>query len=213
MILYIYMDRYILDTNLFFNMEAGIGMGEKTEDVVVNLTKLIKKHKNNEPKTAEFYMPPRIVEEFLSFFENKEQVFIKDLLSQIIVRSPDLGKISVAANVFSLVIEDIRNRSYRGLRVGEEEIVNAGRLLSGRGELAKKDFEITVGQVVKKYRDRYRQATRYGFIDSLGDLDLIFLSKELDGFLVSTDDGVLKWGRVFGVKEMPVKVFGQKLSQ
>jgi predicted DNA-binding protein (UPF0278 family) len=45
----------------------------------------------------------------------------------------------------------------------------------------------------------------------LADLDLVVLAKQKDGFLVSTDEGVLSWGRVFGVKEMPAAVFSKRL--
>ncbi|MBI2034587.1 MAG: hypothetical protein HYT11_02535, partial [Candidatus Levybacteria bacterium] len=50
------MDRYVLDTNLFFNMEPGLGLGKKTEEVVMATTLGIKKLK--EKAMAEFYMPP-----------------------------------------------------------------------------------------------------------------------------------------------------------
>jgi predicted DNA-binding protein (UPF0278 family) len=83
--------------------------------------------------------------------------------------------------------------------------------MQGKAGLSKKEFEMTIGEVVKKYRERYRQATRTGFLDSLADLDSILLAKELNGILVSTDEGVLDWGRVFGVKEMPASVFGAKM--
>ena len=36
------MERYIIDTNLFFNMEAGIELGLNTEEVVKNITKIAK---------------------------------------------------------------------------------------------------------------------------------------------------------------------------
>ena len=61
---------------------------------------------------------------------------------------------------------------------------------------------MAIGKFIKSFRERYRQATRFGFLDSTTDLDLIVLTKELDGFLVSTDEGVVSWGRVFGVKEI-----------
>ena len=63
------MDTYILDTNLFFNMEAGLNLGQKTEEVVKNLTTAAKKLQ--ETKEATFLLPPRVVDEFLSFFEDK----------------------------------------------------------------------------------------------------------------------------------------------
>ncbi len=203
------MDNYILDTNLFFNMEAGLGMGKKAEEVMVNLTKIIQKINNQH---VGFYMPPRVVDELLSFFEDKTQGFLKDYLAAISIKSPDIQNIKIGAGVFSRLIDDVRNRHYRGLLVAEEEIIQAGKTMMGKNDLDKKQFEITIGPIIKKFRDRYRQATRFGFIDSLADLDLILLTKELDAFLVSSDEGVLRWGRWFGVKEMPVSVFASRLS-
>lgn len=204
------MEKYVLDANLFFNMEAGLGLGEKTEAVVKNLTEISKKLK--QVKKAEFYMPPRIVDEFLSFFEDKQQPFLKNFISSVAVKSPDLGKMSFPAQVFYELVADIRQRSYRGLNIGEEEIEKAGRAMMGKKGLSTKDFQIQVGEVINKFRQRYRQATRFGFLDSLADLDLIVLSKELEASLISSDEGVVRWGRLFGVKEMPAAVWKRRLD-
>lgn len=204
------MENFILDTNLFFNIGAGLGMGKTTEEIVVNLTEIIKKLKKN--SKASFYMPPRIVDEFLSFFENKEQVFIKDFLSTVNVQSPNASKIDFSSNIFYKLVEDIRNRSYRGLNIAEEEIVRAGEMTSNKKFESKKDFQIAIGKFIKNFRDRYRNATRTGFLDSVADLDLIVLSKEVDGFLVTSDEGVLTWGRTFGIKEMPASIFQKRLE-
>jgi predicted DNA-binding protein (UPF0278 family) len=48
-------------------------------------------------------------------------------------------------------------------------------------------------------------------LDSLGDLDIIMLAKELDGTVVSTDEGVMTWARKFGVKEISPSSFGQMI--
>ncbi len=202
------MNIYILDTNLFFNMEAGLNLGDKTEEVVKNITNAA-----SSLKDSKFLLPPRIVDEFLSFFENKEQLFIKEFLASISIKSPSFNEMSVPTSVVYQLVEDIRSRSYRGMTVAEEEIQNAAKDMMGKPELSKIDFQITVGKVVKGFRDRYRQATRFGFIDSLGDLDLIMLAKETDGYLVSADEGVIKWGRSFGIKEMPASVFGTRVRE
>lgn len=204
------MENFILDTNLFFNIGAGLGMGKTTEEIVINLTEIIKKLKKN--SKASFYMPPRIVDEFLSFFENKEKVFIKDFLSTVNVQSPNASKIDFSSNIFYKLVEDIRNRSYRGLNIAEEEIVKAGEMTSNKKFESKKDFQIAIGKFIKNFRDRYRNATRTGFLDSVADLDLIVLSKEVDGFLVTSDEGVLTWGRTFGIKEMPASIFQKRLE-
>jgi RNA ligase partner protein len=204
------MEKYILDTNLFFNMEPGLGIGKKTEEVVVKATQAMKRLKT--AQRAEFFMPPRVVNEFLSFFEDKEQAFLKAFLAEVTVKSPDLHKIQFPAEVFYKIVEDVRGRSYRGLTIGEEELKKVASQLMGGAKLQGKEFELKIGKFIKTLRDRYRQATRFGFLDSLADLDVIALAKELDAYLVSTDEGVINWGRIFGVKEMAAEVFGQKLQ-
>lgn len=192
-------------------MSPGVGLGSSTEEVVKRTTVIIKTAKKE--KEAAFYMPPRIIDEFLSFFEDKKQPFLKEFLSEVVIQSPTTGLVVFSANVFYQLIEDTRKRSYRGLAVAEEEIQNAGRRMSGGQVVGKKEFEIAIGPVVKTFRERYRQATRTGFLDSVADLDLIVLSKELGGYLVTSDEGVVFWGRLFGVKEMPAPVFGAKMKR
>ena len=203
------MEKYIFDTNLFFNMESGLNLAKKTEDVVVEVTKIAKRLKKE--NTGIIFMPPRAIDEFLSFFENKQQLFLKEFLSTITIKSPDIHKIQFPSGVFYAIVEDIRQRSHRGLNIGEEEIVNAAKKAEGKGSFQKKDFEIMVGSVITTFRDRYRKATRFGFIDSLTDLDLIVLAKEQDAFLISSDEGVMKWAKTFGVKEMPPGVWQQRV--
>jgi len=202
------MERFILDANLFFNMEAGFDLGKKTDEVIDKITSYAEKLKGR----VEFIMPPSAVDEFLSFFENKNQPQIKKLLSVIINRSPNRNKPSFPAGVFYQLIEEVRSRSYRGLNLGEEEIEKAAQLMVGAGRLEKKEFEMKVGPVIKNFRSRYRLATRTGFIDSMADLDLIVLAKEVDGFLVSADAGAVRWGRIFGVKEVRPAAFCLRLE-
>ena len=197
-------EHYVLDTNLFFNMQAGLHFGDTTEEVIKEMT-LCGKH-------TKLFMPPRIIEEFLSFFENKEQDIIKKLLAEITIKSPTINSFQFPASIFYTLVDDIRNRSYRGLRTGEEEIEQAAQSLMNAGTLSKMEFQKKVGVQIKGFRDRYRQATRVGFLDSVADLDIIVLAKEIDGTVVSTDEGLLKWSRLFGVKEMSPLVFGQKMG-
>lgn len=204
------METFILDTNIFFNMEAGLSLGKKTEEVVVNLTSMAEKLKKN--RLAAFFMTPGAVSEFLSFFEDREQSFIKDFFSVINIESPELSKESFPGTIFHKLIEDVRLRSYRGLNIAEEEIETAALEFSNKKTEGKKDFQIKIGSFIRKFRERYRNATRTGFLDSTTDLELIVLARQKDGFLVSTDEGVLNWGRTFGVKEMPSSAFAKRLE-
>lgn len=203
------MDSYILDTNIFFNMEAGFSLGKTTNEVMKSITQSAQVGK--EKKTHMFCMPPRIVDEFLSFFEDTNQEVIQKLLASITVQSPDIHVHKLPAHIFYTMVEDIRNRSLRGLRVGEEEIEKAGRSLMEKGTLDRITFQKTIGEYVRGYRDRYRQATRVGFLDSVADLDIIMLALELDGTIVSSDEGLLKWARLFGVKEVVPQALATRL--
>lgn len=204
------MSKYVIDTNLFFNMGSGLDYGTKTEDVVSALTRRIKAAKK---ERFAVFVPPRVVEEFLSFFENKEQAFIKHFLSVVTIKSPEASAISLSAPIFYEMVADVRERSYRGLRVGEEEIVAAAQAMMESSALSKPEFQKKVGEFVRGFRDRYRNATRTGFLDSVADLDLIILSKEQDAYLVSADEGVVRWGRKFGIKEVTPAVFGSTLKE
>lgn len=203
------MDRFVIDTNLFFNMEPGLGLAKKTEETVRKLTEAAQAAKS--AKRAEFYMPPSVRAEFLSFFENREQPFIKDFLAQIIIKSPDIAHVEFPATIFYKLVEDIRERSHRGLTIAEETAKKIASEMSGITAESKKDLEIAQGPILKNLRERYRQATRFGFLDSIADLDLIVLTKELGATLVSTDEGVIAWGRTFGVSEMEASTFGSYL--
>lgn len=204
------MDAFILDTNLFFNMEPGLGLGKKTEDVVIKVTKAAQAAA--ETKKVQFYMPPTIIAEFLGFFEDKEQPFLKEFQAQIRSKAPDIQGVQFPASVFYKIVEDIRGRSYRGLTISEDVVKNAIQELAGRKFEDKKSHEMAIGPFLKNLRERYRQATRTGFLDSVADLDLIVLAKELNGTLVSTDEGVTAWGREFGVAEMEASAFGSFLQ-
>lgn len=205
------MEKYILDTNLFFNMGADLGLGKKTEEIIVNLTSKIIELKKR--KLADFFMPPRAVDELLSFFEDKNQMFLKKFLGTVTIKSPTLEKLEFPAAVFYRLVADVRERNYRGLNIGEEEINLSGqKMLKESENLSKKDFQIKIGESIKKFRDRYRNATRTGFLDSVTDLDLIVLAREQDGYLITSDEGVLAWGRLFGVKELPPPSFVKRLE-
>ena len=56
-----------------------------------------------------------------------------------------------------------------------------------------------MGIHIAKLRERYREAMRRGLIDSREDADLFLLAYELDGTLVTADEGLKKWADKAGV--------------
>lgn len=203
------MEKYVIDTNFFFNMEIKSGFGKNPKEVVTNFVRLAGQAKRK--KKAEFFMPPSVIDEFLTFFTEMDETS-KSLTSLVTVKSPEREKINFPATVFYKLVGEARERSYRGLRVAESAVLKAAQEMMGRQGLKKQEFEQAVGETIKELREKYRQATRTNFLDSLADLDLIVLAKEINGFLVSSDEGVIRWGRIFGVKEIAPSLLRHKLA-
>ena len=202
------MQNFILDTNFFFNLEIKSGFGKNATEIITNFTHVAKEARKQ--KKAEFYMPPRIVDEFLTFV-TKEELYVQDFLNVITIKSPAINHIQFPAAIFYQLVDETRDRSYKGLRIAEEQVDAAAKKMQGATDLSHIEYQKTVGEIVTKLRERYRQATRFNFLDSVADLDLITLAKELDGTVISSDEGVLRWGRLFGVKEMPADLFRSSL--
>lgn len=192
-------DAYVLDTNIFFNLEINTGLGKSPKEIINNFVSIIQSKKFQ--KKAECYMPPSIADEMRTFVLEDEKV-LKVFFENVIIKSPDISKSKFPGVVFYKIVEEIRERSYRGLKIAEEMILESAQSKNILEEENKVEIQKIIGSFLTRFRSRYRQATRYNFLDSTADLDLIVLSKELDGFLVSADEGVVRWGRMFGIKEL-----------
>lgn len=198
---------FVLDTNLFFNLETDAGLGKNSREIMLSLYEYGLKLR---PSGVHFYMPPAIVDEITTFVPEDDEA-LKKLLSAVQVKSPDISQISFSAKVFYTLVEEIRHRSYRGLGVAEEEMHNASRALMG-AQLGHIEYQKEIGKYITKLRDRYRNATRVKFLDSVADLDVIVLAKELDGSVVTSDEGIMIWARLFGVKEAKPQFLKEQLE-
>lgn len=187
---------FVLDTNLFFNMETNSGLGATSKEVMQSIYEYGLKLSG---EYVQFYMPPTIVDEILTFLPQTDES-LKKLLSVVQVKSPEISNIKFSAKVFYTLVKDIRERSYRGLVIAEEELTNAVKDMKGK-DLGHIEHQKEVGKHITKLRERYRNATRTKFLDSVADVDLIVLAQELDASVVTSDEGIMAWSRIFGVKE------------
>lgn len=203
------MNAYIIDTNMFFNLEVKSGLGNNPREIIEEITRLGKALKiRNE---GVFYMPPRIMDEFLTFVDGKES-YVKQFMSVVFVKAPNTTNIQFAADVFYKLVEEMRHRSYRGLQIAEEEVLSAGKDMLDKDGLDHISYQKAIGEHTAKLRERYRQATRFKFLDSVADLDLLMLARELDGVIITSDEGVTRWARIFGVKEIVPQVLKEHFS-
>lgn len=198
---------FVFDTNIFFNLEANTGLGNNPGQIMESLFNY-GKHIGKE--RVLFYMPPSIVDEIYTFISRDDSTF-KKLISIINVKAPDKSQILFSVEVFYTLIQDVRQRSYRGLTIAEEEIHNAVSSMTGN-KLDRIEFQKEIGKHITKLRDRYRNATRTKFLDSVADLDIIVLAKELNGHVVSADEGIHRWAREFGVHEVQPMFLSERLE-
>lgn len=171
--------KLVLDTSIFVNPDVRGSFGDSPESAINQFLLLAK-----DCQTVEFYIPTSVYNELLHFVDKKE---LSDSFFRLIrIKSPKRGQLSCPAILFYELIEDIRIRVNKGLRVAESAVRSA----SSRG----------VEETLKDLRKKYREALREGIIDSKEDVDLIFLSLELKAAVVTGDQGLIKWADKFGIE-------------
>jgi hypothetical protein len=171
--------KVVLDTSLFVNPDVRTSLGSNpTEALETFLFLAAQIH------VLEFYMPPSIFEELLHFVE-KDKI-PADLLLILHQKPPKKHELKTPAFLLYELIEDIRERVNKGLRVAEKAVRSA--------ESKKTD------EVIQDMRRKYREALREGIIDSKEDVDLLLLAMELDALLITADQGLVKWAEKLGIR-------------
>jgi hypothetical protein len=174
-----YPQRVVLDTSLFVNPDVRKSFGDTpTEALEAFLFLAAQIH------ILEFYMPPSIFEELLNFIE-KDKIS-EDLLVILHQKPPKKHELKCPAFLLYELIEDIRERVNKGLRIAEKAVRSAE--------------EKSSDEVIQDLRRKYREALREGIIDSKEDVDLLLLAMELDALLITADQGLIKWAGKLGIK-------------
>ena len=185
-------DRAVLDTSLFVNPDIRHDFGNTPTEAIEGFLVLAE-----QIPELEFYMPTSIFAELMNFVE-KEKIPGR-LLRILRQKSPRKHELTCPAFLLYELIEDIRERVNKGLRVAEKAVRSAGKSEEK--------------EVIQSMRKNFREALREGIIDSKEDVDLILLAKELDALLVTADQGAIKWAEKMGIRWlMPEKFKDYLLS-
>lgn len=178
----------VLDTSLFVNPDVRGDFGETPTAALENFLFLAA-----QVPIFEFYMPPSIFAELMNFVEREK--IPGELLVYLHQKPPKKYEIPVPGYLLYELVEDIRERVNKGLRVAERAVRSTGAR--------------SVDELIQELRRKYREALREGIIDSKEDVDLILLAKELDALLVTADQGVIKWADKLGIKWLIPEKFKQ----
>ncbi len=184
--------KFVLDTCVFVNPQVARKFGKNSDEAVKKFLYYAKKLFGK----VYFYMPPSTLKELKHFLKEEH----KDLDLYLINKPPALHNIKIPASFLYTFIEELRERLNKGLRVAEEAV---------KMSLKEKD----VGKVINKLRSNYRKALRFGFIDSKEDFEIIALALELNATIVSSDEGILRWASLLGIKRIEATKFRDLLKE
>ena len=172
-------DRVVLDTSLFVNPDVRHDFGDSPTEAIKGFLVIAE-----QIPSLEFYMPSSIFRELLNFVDQRN--IPGRLLAILHQKSPSKHELTCPAFLLYELIEDIRDRINKGLRIAEKAVRNAGKL--------------DEREIIQGMRKNYRVALREGIIDSKEDVDLILLAKELDALLVTVDHGAITWAEKLGIR-------------
>jgi hypothetical protein len=172
--------RLVLDTSIFTNPDTRAPFGPTTALAVAAFVERVRQL----PARLRCYMPPSIFDELKNFLDPDEVP--PDFEYVVALKSPNRYHLMVPGFLLYELIDDIRGRIDRGLRVAEKAV----------REGSSAEVEMTINRL----RNEYREALRAGLLDSREDVDLLLLARDLDAALVSSDEGVVKWAERLGIR-------------
>ncbi|XSG86428.1 MAG: RNA ligase partner protein [Methylohalobius sp. ZOD2] len=175
------MDSFVLDTSIFTNPDVYGQFGESPKAAMDAFLHLARR------SGVRLYMPSSVYDELCLI---KGDDIPPEFEAVVRIRSPRRFNMMVPAGILYEFIEEVRARIDRGLRIAEEHAKMVWDRVEPEGR----------GKVINRLRGRYREALRQGIIDSREDMDVLLLAYEMDGILLSADQGLRKWADKVGVK-------------
>ncbi|MCD6134521.1 MAG: RNA ligase partner protein [Candidatus Omnitrophica bacterium] len=167
----------VIDTSTFVNPASYKLFAKTPEEAFINIIDLLKRR-------AKLYMPPSVMEELANFIDYTK--IPPSTLTSVSRKPPRKYEIKLPALFIYELIEEIRARVNKGLRVAEKSV--------------RKTKNLDERDIIQSLRQEYRLALREGIIDSKEDADLIILAKELKAKLLTCDKGLIKWAHKLGIE-------------
>lgn len=169
------------------------------------------------------YIPyPSVYSELRDFLRRndcKDEVMAK-IDTWLVKKTPDRYEVKIPAEIFYEYVDFMRDRINKGMTVAEEAIWDSSIECLFTTTKAKSKSEIeqeierdVIGATIAKFREKYRNALRYGILDSAPDIDVLLLAKELDAAVVASDYGVQKWAERLGLRYVEAWSFPPMLRE
>ncbi len=178
--------KIVIDTSTFVNPLTQADFGDSIEAAIDSFISI------SVSKIISVYVPSSIFRELSHF---APEGALMNLRRIAVIRGPDLYSMQFPAAIFHTFISDIRVRINKGLRIAEEAIESS-----------------KTADNIRRIRNEYRAAMRSGIIDSVEDLDVVLLAKEIGGTILSADEGIINMADSLGIEVFSSKDFMIKFS-
>ena len=187
-------EQLIIDTSIFVNPASADYFGRTP---TLALTRFLEIAVDIEK--CEFLMPPSVYAELMHFAE--ENKIPKKLLTILQKQPPQKHETKIPGIFVYELVENIRNRFDRGLRLAERVVRESLQMPPVPKNEKTKPGEVRPdAEVISRLRESYRRIMREGMLDSKADADLLLLAYEIKGTLVTADQGVMDWAENMGIK-------------
>jgi len=188
-------DKLILDTSLFVNPDSAKVYGHTPTAAFRRFLEMAESAQDK----VDWLMPPSIYRELMYFAD--ESKIPKKLLLVVQKQPPRKHEVKIPGIFIYNLVENMRNRVDRGLRLAERHVREALGVSPPPKNLPPQKGAIRADQeIIGRLRESYRRIMREGMLDSRADADLLLLAYETNGILVSADQGVLDWAEDLGVQ-------------
>ncbi len=179
--------RLVIDTSVFVNPESQRFFGTDAEQAVKGFLDICRK------SSLELFMPVSIFRELSNFVQSEVLIRFR---RQSVVRAPDLYNIQVPAVILHSFIGDLRKRVNQGLRVAEKAMERSN----------------IPADNLRWLREHYRTALRTGIIDSVEDLEVVLLAKEVTASVLSVDQGINSMAESLGIEVFSASEFADRFA-
>ncbi|AEA47788.1 RNA ligase partner protein [Archaeoglobus veneficus] len=160
------------------------------------------------------YIPyPTVYGELVSFLRRhqcSDDVYVK-LDTWLVKKTPNRYEVKIPAAIFYEYVLTMRQKINRGRKLAEEFIWESSAIASNLE--GKEEIQQEIGNLIGKFRDKYRATLRQGILDSSPDLDVLLLAKELEAGVVSSDAGIRKWSERMGLRFVEASKFPRMLKE
>lgn len=205
--------RFVLDTTAI--TDAGLRAKEGYESICASAAEILDLIALARLKLdISCYIPyPSVYSELVSFLKRNgcnEETFVK-LDTWLVKKTPNRYEVKIPAAIFYEYIITVRQKINRGRRLAEEYILESSAIAAKLEDKSKIEEEI--GNLISKFRDKFRSSMRQGILDSAPDMDVLLLAKELEAGVVSSDLGIRKWSEKLGLRFVEASKFPRMLKE